>query len=29
VRLNPRRVAEIHALVDRGELPAGLELPEP
>jgi hypothetical protein len=27
VRLNPRRVAEIHALVDRGELPAGLELP--
>jgi hypothetical protein len=29
VRLNPRRVAEIHALVDRGELPPGLELPEP
>jgi hypothetical protein len=28
VRLNPRRVAEIHALVDRGELPPGLELPE-
>ncbi|HKG02858.1 MAG TPA: hypothetical protein VKB03_06735, partial [Conexibacter sp.] len=27
VRLNPRRVAEIHALVDRGELPPGLELP--
>jgi hypothetical protein len=27
VRLNPRRVAEIHALVDRGELPRGLELP--
>jgi hypothetical protein len=29
VRLNPRRVAEIHALVERGELPPGLELPEP
>ncbi|MBS1870491.1 MAG: hypothetical protein JSS99_12595 [Actinobacteria bacterium] len=29
VRLNPRRVAEIHALVDRGELPPGLELPAP
>lgn len=29
VRLNPRRVAEIHALVDRGELPPGLQLPEP
>ncbi len=29
VRLNPRRVAEIHALADRGELPPGLELPEP
>ena len=29
VRLNPRRVAEIHALVDRGELPPGLELPQP
>ena len=28
VRLNPRRVAEIHALVDRGELPPGLQLPE-
>jgi len=28
VRLNPRRVAEIHALVDRGELPPGLELPD-
>ncbi|HXE45293.1 MAG TPA: hypothetical protein VN635_08845 [Conexibacter sp.] len=27
VRLNPRRVAEIHALVDRGELPPGLDLP--
>lgn len=27
VRLNPRRVAEIHALVDRGELPPGLRLP--
>lgn len=27
VRLNPRRVAEIHALVERGELPPGLELP--
>jgi len=27
VRLNPRRVAEIHALVDRGQLPPGLELP--
>jgi hypothetical protein len=27
VRLNPRRVAEIHALVDRGELPPGLVLP--
>jgi hypothetical protein len=27
VRLNPRRVAEIHALVDRGELPRGLDLP--
>lgn len=27
VRLNPRRVAEIHALVDRGELPPRLELP--
>jgi len=27
VRLNPRRVAEIHALVDRGQLPSGLELP--
>jgi hypothetical protein len=27
VRLNPRRVAEIHALVDRGELPSGLQLP--
>lgn len=27
VRLNPRRVAEIHALVDRGVLPSGLELP--
>lgn len=27
VRLNPRRVAEIHALADRGQLPAGLELP--
>jgi len=27
VRLNPRRVAEIHALADRGELPPGLELP--
>jgi hypothetical protein len=28
VRLNPRRSAEIHAFVDRGELPAGLELPD-
>jgi hypothetical protein len=27
VRLNPRRSGEIHALVDRGELPNGLELP--
>jgi hypothetical protein len=27
VRLNPRRVAEIHALVERGELPPGLVLP--
>jgi hypothetical protein len=27
VRLNPRRVADIHALVERGELPPGLELP--
>jgi hypothetical protein len=27
VRLNPRRSGEIHALVDRGELPRGLELP--
>lgn len=27
VRLNPRRVAEIHALADRGELPPGLQLP--
>jgi hypothetical protein len=27
VRLNPRRAAEIHALVERGELPPGLELP--
>ncbi len=28
VRLNPRRVADIHALVDRGELPPRLELPD-
>ncbi len=28
VRLNPRRSADIHAFVDRGELPPGLELPE-
>lgn len=28
VRLNPRRAAEIHALVERGELPPGLELPQ-
>ena len=27
MRLNPRRVAEIHALVDRGELPPVLDLP--
>jgi hypothetical protein len=27
VRLNPRRAAEIHGLVERGELPPGLELP--
>jgi hypothetical protein len=27
VFLDPRRAAEIHALVDRGELPAGLRLP--
>jgi hypothetical protein len=27
VRLNPRRAADIHALVERGELPPGLELP--
>jgi hypothetical protein len=27
VRLNPRRSGEIHAFVDRGELPHGLELP--
>jgi hypothetical protein len=27
VRLNPRRSGEIRALVDRGELPRGLELP--
>jgi hypothetical protein len=27
VRLNPRRSGEIHAFVDRGELPRGLELP--
>lgn len=27
VRLNPRRAADIHALVERGDLPPGLELP--
>jgi hypothetical protein len=27
VRLNPRRSGEIHAFVERGELPSGLELP--
>jgi hypothetical protein len=27
VRLNPRRAADIHALVERGELPPGLRLP--
>lgn len=27
VRLNPRRAGDIHALVERGRLPAGLELP--
>jgi len=27
VYLNPRRVADIRALIDRGDLPAGLELP--
>jgi hypothetical protein len=27
VYLNPRRVADIRALVDRGELPADLRLP--
>jgi len=28
VFLNPRRAADIHALIDRGVLPAGLELPK-